>query len=726
MIGTLTMMNSLLLTTLTLATKLNSKSQPSEIREMELPSHPRLLFNRAGIVELKERINQRDWAKSRWEDIENNANGMLTKPVELPPCGGNWWHWYVCPKHGAALRTGKQIGTWQWEHTCPVDNEVLRSDPTRPEGDYDGCVLMGTHGRWAQTVRELGLAYQVSEDKRYAEKAGEVLLAYAERYLAYPLHTTRGEPKIGGGRVGPQTLDESVWLIPLCQGADLVWETLAENDQKFIADKLLLPAAKEVILPHRIGVHNIQCWKNSAVGLVGFLIGDSELIWEAIDNPERGYHTQMQNGVLPDGIWWEGAWGYHFYTLSALWGLTEAARNCGIDLYGEELKGMFDAPLKFAMPNLRLPAFNDSSEVNLRGSASIYELAFSRYHEESYVSLLATNDRQHDFALWSGAGELPDATPMQWHSANYQRSGYAILARGEGENATWLCLKYGPHGGGHGHPDKLNFVLYARGQVIAIDPGTARYGVPIQGGWYRTTLAHNTLIVDEASQKQAEGKCIAFGNESGVDFAIADAGDIYDSVRFVRTVALLNDNLILFIDQIRGDRERLLDIAYHHRGGWAELPAGITWTPPDKSGYQYLRDATIRKVREGSMLTVCMNDDWRIALTLAGGELTEIITATGVGAHVEDRVPVVLFRRNAKETALAWCVGLDGKPAQIELLPVRDANGEDIPQAIAVAVQVITDDGQSWRLVANPEGCFLRAQFPGDVEWNTEATFAVQ
>ncbi len=77
-------------------------------------------------------------------------------------------------------------------------------------------------------------------------------------------------------------------------------------------------------------------------------------------------------------------------------------------------------------------------------------------------------------------------------------------------DATWLCLKYGPHGGGHGHPDKLNFVLYSRGQILGVDPGTAAYGVPIQNEWYKSTLAHNTLVVDEENQKPAEGKSLAF------------------------------------------------------------------------------------------------------------------------------------------------------------------------------------------------------------------------
>jgi len=713
-------MENLLLATLTFAV-----NSVNEIKEIKLPSHPRLLFNLDGIAQLKERINCNDWARARWDEIRRNSDQLLTDFIELPPRGGNWWHWYACPKHGAALRTGKQIGEWQWEHICPVDGEVLSSDPTSPDQDYDGCVLMGTHGKLARSTLELGLTYQITGDKHYAEKAKEILLAYAERYLTYTLHTTRGEAKIGGGRVGPQTLDESVWLITFCQGADLVWETLKENDRTTIAQKLLLPAARDVILPHTMGVHNIQCWKNSAVGLVGFLLGEVELISEAIDNPERGYWTQMRQGVLPDGIWWEGAWGYHFYTLSALWSLTEAARNCDVNLYGDELKGMFDAPLKFSMPNLHLPAFNDSSEVNLRGSASHYELAFARYHEQRYVNLLMTGNRQNDFALWFGASELPDAPSTQWQSSNYRRSGYAILARGEGEQATWLCLKYGPHGGGHGHPDKLNFVLHARGQVVASDPGTARYGLPIQRDWYRTTLAHNTLTVGETSQKSAEGKCIAFGNKDGVDFVIADAGDIYDGVQFVRTIVLVNENLLMFIDQIRCDQEHLLDIAYHNSGVWDTLPDGISWTPPDKDGYRHLRDATIRKVNGSSTLNALMNDKQTIAITLAGGEPTEIITGTGVGNHLEDRVPIALFRCRAKAMALAWCIALDGVPAEIELLQVRDAKGDVISPSVAAAVQLTAADGQSWNFVTNPEKRSLHIQFPDGSECNTDAVFAM-
>jgi oligo-alginate lyase len=164
----------------------------------------------------------------------------MDEKIELPSRGSNWFHWYVCPRHGVRLSTGKRIGPWQWEHVCPAGKEIIRGDPSRPERDFDGCALSATHERYARAIRDGGLLFQVTGQQRYARRAREILLAYAARYLDYPLHNTAAQPRIGGGRVGPQTLDEAVWLIPVAQGADLIWDTLSETDRQTLAEKLFL------------------------------------------------------------------------------------------------------------------------------------------------------------------------------------------------------------------------------------------------------------------------------------------------------------------------------------------------------------------------------------------------------------------------------------------------------------------------------------------------------
>ncbi len=629
---------------------------------LRLPEHPRLLLNAEGVQAMKSRIDAHDWARDYWASLRAGLDAILDETVVLPPRGGNWWHWYVCPEHSAPLEPGKKIAAWQWEHVCPIDAKIFTGDATRPSRDYDGCLLFREHHKRAKQVLSLGLAYQLCGEAQYAAKAREILLAYAEAYPGYPLHNTRSEPTIGGAKVQPQTLDEAVWLIDLCQGMDLVWDALAASDREQVIERVIRPSAVDVILPHKMGVHNIQCWKNSAVGLAGFLIGDAALVEEAINNPHRGYWKQMAKGVRPDGAWWEGAWGYHFYTMRALWPLVEGARLNGIDLYSDAFKAMYDAPLKLKMPDFRLPAFNDSGAMNLVGAASAYEIAQARFPSPEYADLLAQSNRQNQHALCFGVPKAAKAAEKTWESVNYEDSGYAILAQGNGRAATWLCLKYGPHGGGHGHPDKLNFALYHNGTVVAADPGTARYGSPYQGGWYKTTVAHNTLVVDESSQHPAEGKLLGFGP----DYVTAEAGPTYKGIRHVRSAVLVSPALLFFIDRIEADQEHTFDLVYHQAGTWDTLPDGQAWDPPDKAGYRHLRDATRRTADSEIHLATSLNNGRKANITLAGGEPTEIITATGIGNHVEDRVPVVLFRRIAKATTYAWAISLDGSPVTIE------------------------------------------------------------
>ncbi len=689
-----------------------------------LPQHPRLLLSKEGVAALKERIAAAPWAAASWNALKTRVDRELAKPIELPPRGGNWSHNYVCPEHGARLKQGKQIGPWEWEHICPVGDHVLHGDPSKATLDFDGNAIANVHENYAREIADDGLVFQVTGEARYAAHAREILLAYAERYLTYPVHDNQGKPGGRGGRVASQSLTEATWLIDVVQGADLVWDTLSEADRSAITDKMLRPALEEIIIPQKYGIHNIQCREDSAIGLVGFLLNDPKLISQAIDDPKYGLRAQLEQGVEPGGFWLEGSTGYHFFAMDGMWQLMEAARNCGVDLYGPQFKSLFDGPLSLAMPNLSLPNFNDSGISPLREHSEIYELAVARYHDPAYAALIPKN-RSSRMALLFGATNVQAGNvQVPVASRNLTGPGYAILERGEGADATWLGLKYGPHGGGHGHPDKNSFILYARGEVIAPDVGAHAYGSPLHTGWDKTTLAHNTLVVDEKSQAPAQGNCLAFGSEKGVDYSVTDAGPIYPGVHFIRTAAMLTPDVIVFIDQIEADAPHTFDLAYHQVGFWDDLPPGTKWSSKQSDGYKYFGDATVRSIDTNALvLKTIVGYDWSAAIILDENEPTQVITGFGIWKDTQDKVPMVVQRRHAQRTTYVWAVSLDGGPVRLQAQVVQ-ADGKPVDQSQAVMVTA-SRGSKSWSLLVNPQRKSISGKLASGWDWKMDAAFSV-
>jgi oligo-alginate lyase len=631
----------------------------------ETPGHPRLLVDQQDLELLHQKIDG-SFAK-HWQEYRRRIDQDLLVPVELPPRGGNWSHNYVCPIHGARLKRGKKIGAWEWEHICPVGPHILKGDPSKGTSDFDGNAIAGIHGQYATEIVDCGLAYQLTHEEKYAQRAKEILLAYAGKYLSYPIHDNQGrtgsEAK-NGCHVASQSLTEASWLIDVAQGADLVWDTLSKDEQKQVETKLLRPALEECIIPHVYGIHNIQCRENAAIVLVGLLLNDQALVSKAIDDPKTGFRQQIAKGVQDDGMWIEGSFGYHFFTIAGLSPLAEAARHAGIDLYSPRFKSMFDAPMEMVMPDFRLPNFNDSGIVDLSSEGDAYELAYARWHDPRYLPLLHQGARGGRLAFLYGVAELPaekDAKAQTTGSHNSLASGYAILEQGAGTDATWMCLKYGAHGGGHGHFDKNHFILYSKGKILFPDVGTHAYGSALHGGYDKQSLAHNTLVVDEESQQPARGKSLAFGSIHGVDYSITDAGDIYKGVRFVRTALMLDPMTIVLIDQVSSDQEHTYDMVFHMTGKWQTGHEGEAWTAPKKSGYPFITDPRIAPAH--GPITVSQT-----TLTLAENEPTQLISGTAVGETTEDQIPVAIFRRHGKSMMFASAISLEGKTKEVQVL----------------------------------------------------------
>jgi hypothetical protein len=161
------------------------------------------------------------------------------------------------------------------------------------------------------------------------------------------------------------------------------------------------------------------------------------------------------------------------------------------------------------------------------------------------------------------------------------------------DRRTFLLLKYGRHGGGHGHPDKLGISLFSHGERMSPDLGTPGYGIALNDAWYRHTLSHNTVLLDGQSQPPATGRLLDFrpwsgsaaAAPAGSPFGVIDAevdwpdeAGSYAGAR-VRRRILLRPDYFVDVCTVSCPRPRAIEWAYHHCGRLTHVGAGATPPP---------------------------------------------------------------------------------------------------------------------------------------------------
>lgn len=84
--------------------------------------------------------------------------------------------------------------------------------------------------------------------------------------------------------------------------------------------------------------------------------------------------------------------------------------------------------------------------------------------------------------------------------------GLAILETGSSSNGTAVAINYG-RSLNHGHPDVLNFDLFAFDHWLAPDHGYPEYATkwPSNREWTGSTLSHNLVFVNQKPQKEVWG-----------------------------------------------------------------------------------------------------------------------------------------------------------------------------------------------------------------------------
>jgi hypothetical protein len=598
-------------------------------------AEPRLLLGPADLDRIQKLAHDQAWAAKVIADLVRFADDWPAQHVRefglkewaLPPEGAGWSHAYVCPDHGVRLtqKAGKNL--------CPIDGKDYHGWP------IDQVVYMHRNSANAQAVRDLGLAFRVTGKPEYLEKARRILNAYAELYPTLPIHDNNNKRDTKtGARIMSQTLSESSWLVPLAFGYDLVRDELTADERTRFETNILRNDAA-VIRRNDAGKSNWQSWHNAALLAAGLLVQDKELVTLALDG-SSGFKFQMREAVTSDGAWYEGSWGYHFFALTPLLHTREMAVRAGIALpEAAALKHMLDAPLACVFPDNTLPNFSDSGYTNLSGEARLYDIGYRIFNDARYLTVAASAPRGIEGLLW-GADSLQGRQPEPLTSTLLESAGIAVLRVAGGDHT--LAIKFGPHGSGHGHFDKLSFISYANRARQAVDPGTQAYAVKTHESWDKMTIAHNTISVDGQVQKAATGKLLEWVPGPEMTAIRVSAGRVYPEVELERTLVHTADyTLDVFTARSTDSTSHQFDWIYHNYGAIATAPPLEPFQFAEQTnGYQHLTGTKSAKAdREWQV------DFMKLRVRMIGESGTTVVTGEGLGPDLRVAVPFVLARR---------------------------------------------------------------------------------
>lgn len=533
------------------------------------------------------------------------------------------------------------------------------------------------HNQNALDIANAATIYAFSEDEKYGDFAKMMLLEYAK---AFPNYAAGNRPGFNhdSGKLFDQRLSDATWLIQAARGYDLIYNlpSMTDEERQMIEDDLLRASA-QFIAANRHVLRAPTNWSaicTTAVLITGYATDDNELVELAMygpagkdsKNPEGVMLHFSEKAISPDGMWSEGAMGYQGMAMQALVMDAEILRHHGIDMYSYRdaaFKSLFDSPLEFAYPDLTAPAIHDSGRADIVGHESyLWEYGYLRYKDPKYLAILNQSGRHLDakFQQFPVSRLYTDidaeAEAVEWESVNLFDVGYGILRNTTPRGTVSLLMDYGPNRS-HGHPDKLNIDLYVFDNWLIPDPGIVWYEQPLYKNWYHTTLAHNTLAVDELEQMACDGNQLVYGFGDAIGIQRANTDQAYAGVSMDRAV-FLTPNYMADIFGAFAELPRKMDLCWHVRGEYSSdlKTSSFEFDKPVNRGYSELTNVRAGETDQAYTMDFAVEGK-RARFIASGGDDTQVILGDGILGL--ENPTTIIQRRNVNKTVYGNAVEFD-------------------------------------------------------------------
>lgn len=310
----------------------------------------------------------------------------------------------------------------------------------------------------------LAAAWRRSGDAKYLECFKSLVRAW--------MHAC---PYADGDAWHPYTISLRLvnWLICI----DLFGSALSEDDAFMDAlTKSMYVQYRHLLINQETHLRANHYWENLKTLLICAATFCEQDVYRRV---MRDFESQLDEQILPDGVHFERSLMYHKLVLEGMLRVWLAAEQVGYSLpesFLPKIQAMLNAMASLEKGMGKTPFFNDAAD----GIA------------KSCDQLVAACKRLFGMDADDSITAFPDAGYYKLYD------GDIAVMFDAGEPGPSYML-------GHAHCDCLSFELSYKGEPVIVNSGTYAYQSELRP-YFRSTAAHNTVMVDGEEQMECWGE----------------------------------------------------------------------------------------------------------------------------------------------------------------------------------------------------------------------------
>ena len=477
------------------------------------------------------------------------------------------------------IATDETLKTW-YDRLLKQGERILGEDPSI----YvipDGLRLLSTSRRVVSRTYTLGLLYQMTGDKKYAEREWKELEAASKFPDWNPKHF----------------LDVGEMTHAFAIGYDWFFSYWNVDQKNIIKSAIIEKGLCRALMAYdgiALNDHSwwIRCehnWNqvcNGGIGIGALAIADEQpglaeyILRQVITNLP---YAMVHFG--PDGAWNEGPgyWGYSTQYNVAI--ISSLESSLGTDFGLSEIQGFSKTglfPLYLTGPINRSFNYADGSD-GATGGSQMYWFAgkFNLPAAAKYQMNLSGNSGALDI-LWYPADLIRAKVPDMPLAAYFRASEVMTMRSAWNDRNAWFVgFKAGDNKANHSNLDIGSFVLDALGKRWVFDLGADDYNMPgyfstgangPRWNYYRMRAeGHNVIVLNPGLKPDqnplASAKITRFSTKGNTSYAIADLTPAYstEATQVLRGIALADGKSVVIQDEVKSDKPSALYWFIHTR-----------------------------------------------------------------------------------------------------------------------------------------------------------------